>query len=206
MKARLAASVMMSVWMCTSAALAEPFGGVVDPVLADKSQQAANFRSAVAAAHDEDSKLEPLPKGLTGEQQRAITIQAYEKAIAIMPRSPWCLQLLERVAYLWLSGAVASERPREALAAYQRLEREYPDAQKFVVIAMCGEASAYETMRDSEHAKEKWRAVLAYQLPDDAPRDFAKMLEEAKNAAFLHLHPVTNGPTTQAATQQQPAK
>ncbi len=183
-------------------------GGTIDGWLRDPGEielkvrdgppvDQGKFQAAVSAAEAEESKLDPLPPGITGEQQRAITVAAFEKAIATMPGNRAVPDILLRIAGMLDSPAVAPEEPDKALAIYKRLKREYP---AFTFQAACGEANAYYIKNDIQHCRQSWQSVLDMQLPAGADPAAIKELEEGKSYARQFLAGLDHEQSIRAAT------
>jgi hypothetical protein len=159
--------------------------------MADMSPRAVAFREAWQKAVEEDGRLEPLPEGVRGEEQRERIVAAFERAIACMPEAPPCPSLLIRIGQLWNSPAVAPEQPDKALKAYERVEKEYPTAQKFVVQALAGEAYSYWLLGQPAKAAQEAQQVLNYKLPENAGAELVSFVSGIKEEMKLQLRSYT---------------
>ncbi|MCL2700472.1 MAG: hypothetical protein FWE88_02120 [Phycisphaerae bacterium] len=166
--------------------LAPPVGGVKDHFLADNSPKAVAFRDAWYAAIEVEGHLEPLPEGVTGEEQRRLVISAFEKAIAIMPEAPPCPDLLLKIGFYWNSSAVAPAEPAKALAAYARVRNDYPANDRAVIQAICGQASTLMKLKRPTAAARVFEEVYNYQLPEYAPEETVRMLQRIQKEMQLH--------------------
>lgn len=164
-----------------------PVGGKIDTFLSDKNPKAIAFRQAWKEAVEEDGQLEHLPKDVNGEMQRQRVIDAYEKAIAIMPDAPLVPNMLLRMAYLWNSPAVAPEEPNKAMEIYDRIIADYPNAYKAVLQAFSGLAASYILKNELENAIVWHNAILEYNLPSDAELELKLFAEKLKQEATQHI-------------------
>ena len=164
-----------------------PVGGKVDTFLADKSPTAVAFREALKEVKKEHDQLEPLPEGISGETQRQRVIDAYEKAIAIMPGAPPVPNMLVRMAYLWNSPAVAPAEPNKAIEIYQRIIDDNPTDHKAVLSAFSGLAYSYRLKKEYDKAIVWYKAILEYELPTDAEPKLKSFAETLKQEAMQHI-------------------
>jgi len=167
--------------------LAPPVGGQVDSFLADRSPEAIAFREAWEAAIELEGLLDPPPEGVTGEQQRVIVIEAFEKAIAIMPEAPPSPDLLLRIGQLWNSSAVAPEEPAKALDAYNKVRREYSTNDRAVIQAITGQSYALWLLKRPADAARAIEELLDYQLPETATPDTVRLLHTLQIEMRPHL-------------------
>jgi len=162
-------------------------GGTIDPFLADDSPRAVACRAALKLADELYGQLEPLPEGVTGEEQRQRVIEAYENAIAIMPEAPRCPDVLLHIAFLWKSTAVAPAEPAKALAAYIKVRKEYPFNDLAVIRAIGGQANALWMLKRPAAAARVLEEMYNYQLPEHAPLETVRMLHRLQTEMQLHL-------------------
>ena len=166
---------------------APPVGGVLDPFLADKTPKAELFRQLWKQAIEEEGKLEPLPDGVTGEQQRQRTVDAFERALSAMPEALPCPQILLLIGQLWNSAGLGGERPELALKAYERLAAHGQSRHAEIIKAISGQAYSYWLMKKPDKAAAKGKLLMEYQLPEQADQKLIDALAQAKADMALHL-------------------
>lgn len=179
--------VTAMILLVTTTALFAPPVGPVDPFMADRSPKAIAFRDAWQVAVELERDLDPPPEGVTGEQQRKLVIEAFEKAIAIMPEAPPSPHLLLRTGQLWNSSSVAPEEPAKALEVYNKVRRDYPMNDRAVIQAIAGQSYALWLLKRSADAAYAVEKLLNYQLPDNASPDTVRLLHTLQTEMKPHL-------------------
>jgi hypothetical protein len=156
----------------------------VDPFTADRSPRAMAFKKAWRNAIREKGLLEPLPEGVTGEEQRKRVVDAYEAAIVLMPEAPPCPGFLSLIGNIWKGTfGEATEKPDKAIATYQRLINEYPNAHMFVIQAWAGIARAEYLKGNPIQAAQMTKKVVDYVLPQDASPALVSFVKSYKAGA-----------------------
>lgn len=168
-------------------ALAIPVGGKKDLFLADKSPKALAFREASKQAREEYARLDPLPEGLNGEEQRKRVIEKFENAVEIMPEAPPAPELLLKIASLWNSPAVAPEEPDKAIEVYKRITDSYPKAHKAILKSFSGLSYSYCLKQEYDKAADWAEAILKYELPSNSEKELVDFYENLRQETLRNL-------------------
>jgi hypothetical protein len=177
----------MVIAVMTSSVFGFLVGGQRDAFLEDNSPRAVGFRAAWKAATELEGHLEPLPEGVTGEQQRKLAIEAFEKAISMMPEAPPCPGMLLRIGQLWNSSGLGNVQPAMALEAYTRLRSEYPTHDREVIQAIGGQSFSLWLLKRPREAAGVLEELFRYRLPADAPPDTVRLLSTLQTQMKPHM-------------------
>lgn len=172
----------------------------LDSFSTDTSDRAILFKEAWRRGQQEEGRLEPLPEGVSGEEQRRRVVAIYTEALNAMPEAPPSPDLLARIGRLWMNSSIASPQPEKASEAFHRILTDYPNNHRYVIQAIGGLADL-EYKRDNHGAASRWiQKAIEYQIPDDIDGHLVSYLQQYKDdskrmrviydAAAVGLHTV----------------